>query len=128
MLNDEEIANLKHDDKVNRIIIGALLTIIIVCMLFLTAKTMLGKIKDNETDSRNRSYSYSYRYSSSSSSGSKAASRGNYGSYQYHGSSSPDPEFKVDDFTDPEDFYDWYWDDFVDYEEAEEYYYNHGGR
>ena len=26
-----------------------------------------------------------------------------------------------------EDFYDYYWDDFSDYEEAEDYYYSHGG-
>lgn len=34
----------------------------------------------------------------------------------------------VGDFSHPEDFYDWYYDDFYDYEEAEEYYYSHGGR
>ena len=33
----------------------------------------------------------------------------------------------VDDFTNPEDFYDWCYDDFFDYEEAEDYYYSHGG-
>lgn len=26
-----------------------------------------------------------------------------------------------------EDFYDWYRDDFIDYEDAEDYYYSHGG-
>lgn len=31
----------------------------------------------------------------------------------------------VDGFSDPEDFYDWYWDDFFDYEDAEDYYYSH---
>ena len=36
-----------------------------------------------------------------------------------------DPD--VDGFTDPDDFYDWYKDDFFDYEDAEEYYYDHGG-
>jgi hypothetical protein len=49
--------------------------------------------------------------SSSSSSGSS--------SYVY-----PDPK----EFDDPSDFYYWYYDEFVDYEEAEEYYYSHGGR
>ena len=39
--------------------------------------------------------------------------------------SSNDPV--VGDFTNPEDFYDWYYDDFFDYEEAEDYYYSHGG-
>lgn len=34
----------------------------------------------------------------------------------------------VDGFSNPEDFYDWYYDDFFDYEEAEDYYYSHGGR
>ena len=33
----------------------------------------------------------------------------------------------VDGFSNPEDFYDWYWDDFFDYEDAEDYYYSHGG-
>ncbi len=33
----------------------------------------------------------------------------------------------VDGFLNPEDFYDWYRDDFVDYSDAEEYYYAHGG-
>ena len=37
-------------------------------------------------------------------------------------------DFRIEDFTDPEDFYDWYYDDFVDYEEAEDYYYEHGGK
>ena len=40
-------------------------------------------------------------------------------SYSY-----PDPG----EFDDPSDFYYWYYDEFVDYEEAEEYYYSHGGR
>ena len=43
------------------------------------------------------------------------------------GSSSyvyPDPS----EFDDPSDFYYWYYDEFADYEEAEEYYYSHGGR
>ena len=31
------------------------------------------------------------------------------------------PEFDVEDFVHPEDFYDWYKDDFVEYEEAEDY-------
>ena len=33
----------------------------------------------------------------------------------------------TDSFYSPEDFYDWYYDDFFDYEEAEEYYEEHGG-
>lgn len=48
----------------------------------------------------------------------------------YSGSSSgslvPSPDTKY--FVDPEDFYDYYYDDFLDYEEAEDYYYSHGGR
>lgn len=35
--------------------------------------------------------------------------------------------FDVDSFYDPEDFYEEYQDDFYDYEEAEEYFYAHGG-
>ena len=38
-----------------------------------------------------------------------------------------DHDPSVSDFTNPEDFYDWYYDDFFDYEEAEAYYYDHGG-
>ena len=38
--------------------------------------------------------------------------------------SDPDPG----DFTSPEDFYDWYRDDFFDFEEAEDWYYAHGGK
>lgn len=34
----------------------------------------------------------------------------------------------VDGFSNPEDFYDWYWDDFFDFEDAEDYYYSHGGK
>ena len=37
-------------------------------------------------------------------------------------------EPSVDGFSHPEDFYDWYWDDFFDYEDAEDYYYSHGGK
>lgn len=33
----------------------------------------------------------------------------------------------TDGFYHAEDFYDWYKDDFIDYEDAEEYYYEHGG-
>ena len=36
---------------------------------------------------------------------------------------SPD----VSDFSNPEDFYDYYYDDFSDYYDAESYYYDHGG-
>lgn len=38
-------------------------------------------------------------------------------------SSAPD----VSGFSSPEDFYDWYYDEFFDYYEAEDYYYSHGG-
>lgn len=34
----------------------------------------------------------------------------------------------VHGFSNPEDFYDWYWDDFFDFEDAEDYYYSHGGK
>lgn len=34
----------------------------------------------------------------------------------------------VSRFKNPEDFYDWYWDDFFDYYDAEDYYYEHGGK
>ena len=37
-------------------------------------------------------------------------------------------EPSVDGFSNPEDFYDWYWDDFFDYYDAEKYYYEHGGK
>ena len=33
----------------------------------------------------------------------------------------------VEGFSHPEDFYEWYRDDFYDYEDAEDYYYEHGG-
>lgn len=42
------------------------------------------------------------------------------------GKSSTGPS--VESFSHPEDFYDWYWDDFFDYEDAEDYYYEHGGK
>lgn len=48
-----------------------------------------------------------------------SSSSGSSSSYVY-----PDPK----EFDDPSDFYYWYYDEFVDYEEAEEYYYSHGGR
>ncbi len=38
------------------------------------------------------------------------------------------PALNTSDFVSPEDFYDWYRDDFYDYEEAEDYYYSHGGK
>ena len=44
------------------------------------------------------------------------------------GSKSYSSEPSVEGFSDPEDFYDWYWDDFFDYEDAEDYYYSHGGK
>ena len=43
-----------------------------------------------------------------------------------HGKSvMPSPD--VSGYYDPEDFYEWYYDDFSDFEEAEEYYYENGG-
>lgn len=54
-------------------------------------------------------------------------------SSSYHSSTSSsshtvssDPS--VEGYSDPEDFYDDYWDDFFDYEDAEDYYYSHGGK
>ena len=44
------------------------------------------------------------------------------------GKRSLDTGPSVDGFSDPDDFYYWYWDDFVDYEDAEDYYYSHGGK
>lgn len=38
---------------------------------------------------------------------------------------TPSPD--VSGYYDPEDFYEWYYDDFSDYEEAEAYYYENGG-
>ncbi len=35
--------------------------------------------------------------------------------------------FHASDYVHPEDFYDWYYDDFYDYEEAEEYWEEHAG-
>ncbi len=43
------------------------------------------------------------------------------------GRKSLTPEPDTDGFYHPEDFYDWYKDDFIDYEDAEDYYYSHGG-
>ena len=54
-----------------------------------------------------------------SSSNKKTGSRSSSGKDPY----APD----TDGFYSPEDFYDWYYDDFFDYEEAEEYYEEHGG-
>ncbi|MBQ1734541.1 MAG: hypothetical protein II038_06640, partial [Lachnospiraceae bacterium] len=44
------------------------------------------------------------------------------------GTKSLDTCPSVDGFSNPEDFYDWYWDVFFDYEDAEDYYYSHGGK
>lgn len=41
---------------------------------------------------------------------------------------SSDTGPSVEGFSDPEDFYEWYWDDFFDYYDAEDYYYKHGGK
>ena len=40
---------------------------------------------------------------------------------------SEDDPFEAHEYGDPEDFYEDYGDNFDDYEEAEEYYYEHGG-
>jgi len=49
--------------------------------------------------------------------------------YGYNGSrkKAAGPEFDAGDFASAEDFYDWYRDDFIDFEEAEEYYEEQGG-
>lgn len=44
------------------------------------------------------------------------------------GTGSFDTGPSVDGYSDPEEFYYWNWDDFVDYEDAESYYYAHGGK
>lgn len=51
-----------------------------------------------------------------------------YPNYRGTGSGIKDSELNVSEFSHPEDFYHWYKDYFYDYEEAEEYYYSHGGR
>ena len=38
-----------------------------------------------------------------------------------------DPKRHENGYSDPEEFYYWNLDDFVDYEDAESYYYAHGG-
>lgn len=43
------------------------------------------------------------------------------------GRKSLTPEPDTGGFYHPEDFYDWYKDDYIDYEDAENYYYSHGG-
>jgi hypothetical protein len=42
------------------------------------------------------------------------------------GTSSSEPS--VEGFSHPEDFYEYYWEDFFEYADAEDYYYEHGGR
>jgi hypothetical protein len=42
--------------------------------------------------------------------------------------SSTKNELPVSDYVNPDDFYEWYKDDFDDYEEAEDYYYSNGGK
>ena len=42
--------------------------------------------------------------------------------------SSVSPSLDTSDWYHPEDFYDWNRDDFDDYEDAEDYYYSHGGK
>ena len=49
------------------------------------------------------------------------------GSTITYDNSSDDDSPSVDGFSSPEDFYDWYYDEFFDYYEAEDYYYSHGG-
>lgn len=48
-------------------------------------------------------------------------------SHKSHKNIKPD-EPSVDGFSNPEDFYDWYWEDFTEYYDAEDYYYEHGGK
>lgn len=55
------------------------------------------------------------------------SSYGNYSGSSSSGKSEED-EFDVGDFSHVDDFYDWYYDDFFDYEEAEDYYYSYGGK
>ncbi|MBR0135952.1 MAG: hypothetical protein IJM18_07100 [Clostridia bacterium] len=44
------------------------------------------------------------------------------------GTSSFDNVPSVDGYSDPEEFYEWNWDNFYDFEDAESYYYEHGGK
>ena len=46
-------------------------------------------------------------------------------SYEKKDDGKVDDEFDVSEFSDAEDFYDYYWDDFESIEEAEDYYYDH---
>ena len=57
----------------------------------------------------------------------KRAERLNTGKSSTRSTQTSKYEPSVEGFFDPEDFYDWYWDDFFDYEDAEGYYYEHGG-
>ena len=67
-----------------------------------------------------------YSSSGNHSSGSSGGYNQNIsGSHSSGSGGSLSPSSGVSDFTHPDDFYYWYPDDFVDYEEAEDYYYSH---
>lgn len=85
-----------------------------------SARCVNGKVT-NVWDERNDERTiYTPRVGGSSSRGSSGSKKNNSGKKKNKGPS-------VDGFSDPEDFYDWYYDDFYDYEDAEDYYYEHGG-
>ncbi len=106
----------------------ALIVILIVMVLLMIAPAFAAPQKS--------SYRSSYSYNHSPSSGYRPRSTPRptaapaQRSYSQPGAGHKDitPEGpSTDGFYHPEDFYEWNLDDFSDYEEAEDYYYEHGG-
>lgn len=85
--------------------------------IFIPKNTYEFTASNNSTTAYTTAYNYTSKYSYTTGK-----------SYYYFKSTTKeittDP-FNASDFSNPEDFYDYYYDDFIDYYEAEDYYYEH---
>ena len=133
--DEEQLDRLKEEEKrfyARRSRLG-IITLAIVCIIaaaLLTSCSVMACEKDTDEHGYGSTRYSRPRYSSPRTRDTGSSGKSNGSSGKSNGSSGkslmPSPSTKY--FSDPEDFYEYYYDDFWDYEEAEEYYYSHGGQ
>ncbi|MCQ4022453.1 MULTISPECIES: hypothetical protein [unclassified Ruminococcus] len=127
--SDETAAKISSNMFIKILIIGVAITLIFVVFISIYsnkldtihqekehADSTVSNILKSHSNSSTSSY---YQYHSSSKSSSS------YKPNKSSKSSSGDDPFNAKDYCDPDDFYHDYYDDFYDYEDAEDYYYEH---
>lgn len=141
---NEELAALKKEKTRRRLGLAVAAVIITSLTVFALVNSGAGGSGESETYNGKTSGSYGIASGKTSEIGAYGSNSGPYygktetsavsngvkkpvyGSQNSGGDNGAyDP--RVAEFSHPDDFYEWYYDDFFDFEEAEDYYYSHGG-